>query len=108
MSFPQIRQGDVLLQPIPRPRRLGDAKAADRGRHILVHGEATGHHHSVAAAHACYYTSPLAAEGLGVLEVLHETELVHQEHDPITLPAGFYVVRRQREYSPEAIRNVAD
>ena len=26
--------------------------------------------------------------------------LVHEEHDPLTLPPGGYLVRRQREYVP--------
>lgn len=34
--------------------------------------------------------------------------LTHQEHGPIALAPGSYEVIRQREYSPEAIRNVAD
>ncbi len=33
---------------------------------------------------------------------------VHEEHGPVTLPPGDYKVVIQREYSPEAIRNVAD
>jgi hypothetical protein len=34
--------------------------------------------------------------------------LTHPEHASITLPAGSYQVRRQREYTPEAVRPVAD
>jgi hypothetical protein len=34
--------------------------------------------------------------------------LEHDEHDTIAIPPGNYKVIRQREYSPEAIRNVAD
>ena len=36
------------------------------------------------------------------------TTLTHDEHGPITLEPGVYKVRIQREYSPEAIHNVAD
>lgn len=32
----------------------------------------------------------------------------HEEHAPIALPAGLYEITIQREYHPEAIRNVAD
>jgi hypothetical protein len=35
-------------------------------------------------------------------------EVIHEEHATIALEPGKYVVRRQREYTPEAIRNVAD
>ena len=34
--------------------------------------------------------------------------LDHDEHDPIAIPDGDHEIVRQREYSPEAIRNVAD
>lgn len=34
--------------------------------------------------------------------------IVHEEHGPITLTTGLYRVVRQREYTPTAIRNVAD
>jgi hypothetical protein len=34
--------------------------------------------------------------------------LEHDEHDAIHLPPGNYQVVRQREYTPEAIINVAD
>ncbi|MGH9523996.1 MAG: hypothetical protein ACRD3E_15850 [Terriglobales bacterium] len=34
--------------------------------------------------------------------------IVHEEHAPIVLPPGDYEIVRQREYSPEEIRNVAD
>ncbi len=32
----------------------------------------------------------------------------HEEHSPITLDSGTYRIGRQVEYSPEALRNVAD
>ena len=35
-------------------------------------------------------------------------ELVHDEHDTLTIAPGAYKVIRQREYHPEEIRNVAD
>ena len=34
--------------------------------------------------------------------------VTHEEHASIQLPKGNYRIVRQREYSPEAIRNVAD
>ena len=38
----------------------------------------------------------------------HQTILEHQEHAPITLPEGIYIVTTQREYTPTEIRNVKD
>lgn len=98
------RQGDVLFRKIaefPRSRRTRRASG-----HILE-GEATGHIHrleDLAAAEVLEIGDGLfvnvSAEG-GV-------SIVHEEHKPIVLPAGRYEVVRQREYSPEAIRNVID
>ena len=34
--------------------------------------------------------------------------LVHEEHQAIILPPGDFIVRNQREYSPESLRFVAD
>ena len=98
------RQGDVLLV------RVGSipegAKARDRnGPLVLAHGEATGHAHTIAEPTARL----LDHEQATYLEVADALAmLTHQEHAAIAIPAGVYEVRRQREYSPEAIRNVAD
>ena len=48
------------------------------------------------------------ADAMHVHEADEAVRLLHEEHAPIDLPAGSYIVRIQREYSPEALRNVAD
>lgn len=100
----QYRQGDVLLTRASGPAQ-GAAVAPEHGRLVLASGEATGHHHSVAASAGTLVTD----EG-GVLWLTIEalTAVEHQEHAPLTLEPGIYQVTRQREYSPNAIRNVAD
>ncbi len=102
-----FRQGDILLIPVsdssaqegltPVPR--------EKGRVVLAHGEATGHTHAILAPDAVLFDN---GKGVRILAVESEADLVHEEHATIRLPKGFYEVRRQREYSPEAIRNVAD
>jgi len=107
----------------------------ENGRVILAHGELTGHHHEVVDASAVldpaeveipaadFFEEP---DGRRVLLVNRPCVLRHQEHAPIALdPAigvqarqgdvllnpigpGAWAVIRQREYSPEEIRNVAD
>lgn len=42
------------------------------------------------------------------IETQAGVQVTHEEHGAIVLPPGDYVVRRQREYAPEAIRLVAD
>lgn len=106
-----IRQGDVLVMSNDRAA-AGEPVAAEHGRLVLAHGEATGHHHSIAAATGVAMFRPddmPVGSGSFLLRVDGETvSLVHQEHDPVAIPAGTHEVRRQREYSPQAIRNVAD
>ena len=99
----QIRQGDVLIESGTIPGGVTRIKAK-RGRLILAEGEATGHHHSVAEQDAQMFER----DGTLYLRVQTDTEVEHQEHAAIGLPAGDYRVTRQREYTPEAIRNVAD
>lgn len=126
-----FRQGDVLL--IPVRKGFADAKMAPRenGRVVLAHGEVTGHSHAVAepeaamqvlddqAAMAAAARKLLASVGLtveirdedviGVLHTPNAASVSHEEHGTIPLAAGsHHVVLRQREYSPEAIRNVRD
>lgn len=99
-----FRQGDVIIQ---RVREIpGELKKQEpiNGRIILAHGEATGHHHSIDADAADWWKN-----GEEQFVTVHQlTELVHQEHAAIALKPGKYRFWRQVEYTPQAIRNVAD
>ena len=102
------RQGDVLLVKINALPKDAKKKKRENGRVILAHGEATGHHHSFTEPHCALYTSK-AETGVTFLEVRDAmAALTHQEHGAIEIEPGVYRVIRQREYSPEAIRNVQD
>lgn len=111
----QFRQGDVLITRIdtlPSGVDLTKPRARDAGRVILAYGEVTGHAHAIAdtleAPAAALFDDPNGPEGSFVMLVESDTGIVHEEHGRIDLPAGNYRVTRQREYTPEAIRNVAD
>jgi hypothetical protein len=99
------RQGDVLIEQVDDGTVKGEKMQPRDGRVILAYGEATGHHHSIAVEDVA-----LAVEDDGVmfLKTIRDSVVSHQEHDPISIPAGTYRVTRQREYSPDEIRNVAD
>lgn len=99
-----MRQGDVMLVRVGRLPKGAKPRAAEGGRHILAHGEATGHAHAIAEAEAEMFTTE---DGV-YLRSIGVSTLRHEEHAPITIDKGVYRVVRQREYSPEAIRNVAD
>lgn len=99
----QVRQGDCFIESAVIPKEATATKA-ENGRCVLLRGEATGHHHSVSADDVEMFER----DGTLFLRVNTETPLEHQEHAPITLAPGEYVMRRQREYWDDEVRNVAD
>jgi hypothetical protein len=104
------RQGDVLVVPMdPADLPAGAVSAPlDRlGRFVLARGEATGHAHVVAGPGLRVFADPGEPERLFV-EVPTLGRITHEEHGPISLPAGSYRVIRQREYIPGSYRPVAD
>ena len=106
MKTKQYRQGDVLIERVSKTVRK-TTKQKSLHRIVLAEGEATGHAHVLE-------TDPkdpadwwkdgedqyanLSSPGV----------IVHEEHATIKVEEGTYKITRQREYSPEAIRNVAD
>lgn len=97
---PTIRQGDVLLVPIEMPdaaaqKKMKKEKADKRGNLVLMHGEATGHAHTVPASHG-----RLLQRGTDRLLIVGKsTNLTHQEHRALWLQENTcYRVIRQREH----------
>jgi hypothetical protein len=113
-----IRQGDVILVPVDT---IPDsATRARRSKTIrLAEGEVTGHHHVLELLNAndaelLIVPGDAAEMNRIFLNVLTEVELTHPEHDTIVVKPGKYETQhkgagiRQMEYSPEALRTVAD
>lgn len=114
-----VRQGDVLIQRIDGAMpKLGEPVPRDKGRIVLAYGEVTGHAHAIASREAELFllapdnTSDGDAAWRAAQRILtiagKGATLKHEEHAPIKLPPGNYRVVRQREYSPEELRVVAD
>lgn len=112
----QFRQGDVFVERIPDselPEGLIQVDR-DRGRVVLAYGEVTGHAHALAELNATLFSKPGTTDRWLVIRATGATVesggavIRHEEHAPIVLEPGVYRVGRQREYSPEAIRFVAD
>ena len=101
----QFRQGDVLLIGVASIPESATKIAPKNGRLILAEGEATGHSHSIDASKAALY---IDKSGQTFLLAQDGCTLLHQEHDPIDIESGSYSVIRQREYTPDEIRNVID
>ena len=98
------QQGDMRLVKGKIP-----AGAQKLNHLILARGKATGHCHQVleGAGKAELYEK----NGILYLRVLDdEVKIVHEEHKPLTVPQGDFVVKRVREYDHflEESRNVKD
>jgi len=97
-----IRQGDVYLVRADiarKPRR----KAVTTGKVVLALGEVTGHSHTITGD-----VAEFVVDGKRMIWVAAPAPLTHQEHGAIEIQPGAYWVVRQREYTPEEIRNVKD
>ena len=95
------RHGDVLIQETDEiPKKAKKVKG-----NILVEGEVTGHAHRLDPPGAFQI---LETPEFIYIDVTEETNVVHEEHAPITLQKGKYKVWVQREYTPEAVRRVVD
>lgn len=103
-----FRQGDVLVRDIAAIP-ADSTPVTNEQRIVLAYGEVTGHAHAIDPDQAQEFSF---AEAGGVvrrfLQVFEVAELKHEEHATIPLPSGFYEIIQQREFTPEAIRNVAD
>ncbi len=96
------RQGDVLFTAISRDELPPDL--VERKSRVVVEGEVTGHAHRLVEGRVL-----VATLGAMYLEVLHATQVVHEEHNPITLSPGYYRITQQREYvAPDIDRLVLD
>lgn len=93
------RQGDVLIvatKSIPAAAKPVDR---DNGSIVLAYGEVTGHAHAIADEGAVLLAASDTEDRFLRIMATSGVELKHEEHATITLPAGDYIVRRQREYT---------
>jgi len=92
----EIRQGDVYLYPVESRAGVWNFELATRQ---LAPGTTAGSRH-VIEGDACLYARPSRSRFDGpLLEVRTRAVLTHPEHAHISLPAGWYEVAYQREYS---------
>ena len=96
------RHGDVIIVPA----KSIPADATRRPGAVLARGEATGHSHRIDDARA---VELFDYDGVGYLRVTApQARLIHDEHQPITLPRGVFRFWMQREYTPKEIRRIVD
>jgi len=95
-TISQIRQGDVLLtrvDPPADPQRAMD-EAGQPLAGVRIAGERTGHAHELAGR-----VYDHGDRRLVMLE--RPTPIRHPEHRQIEVPAGWWEVTIQREWTPE-------
>ena len=99
-----IRQGDVLFVPVSSLPK----GAKKKGTKTVAYGEVTGHHHTMVEQDTCAKAEVYNLEGQLFAKVSGDVVVTHQEHAPLAIDEGLYRIVIQREYTPEAIRNVMD
>lgn len=108
----QAAQGDLLIRRIDAIPTNAWPIVPINGQYIVAHSE-TGHHHVIAATPGVEYFAtddPL----ISYLRVVEQVEVTLEhlrsfdKHEPILIGGGTYEIRRQREYTPEGWRRVAD
>jgi len=111
----QAAQGDVMIRRIDKLPAGVKPMASENGVFIVAHSE-TGHHHVIAERpNVKMFASddPLVSY-LQVIEATEQTETLLEHlrsfdtHQTLSIPAGLFELRRQREYSPEGWRRAAD
>ena len=108
MQYIKYQQGDVVLLQVSEE----EFKKADLNyqisqhdtRAVLAEGEETGHYHAVyledmpkgAEVTLCKHYD-YSRENAGII-VKGKVDLRHEEHNTITLPAGYYLQKIVKEY----------
>ena len=102
----QGRQGDIMFIPIPASKIPSTAKKVPfNGVYVAALGEATGHCHSISGSpkNIEILETPNTKESdprfikISGKEI---AEVTHDEHAPIGLAEGAYMIQRAREYDP--------
>lgn len=100
------QQGDVIMEPAGIPEGAKAVAARERG-FVLAEGEMTGHAHVIDRVADIEF---MEKDGLFYIVNKKPVTVRHEEHKPLTLPAGTWRVRGVREYDhfAEEARRVAD
>ena len=105
MTTKLYAQGDIILELVEDARPSNLLPGDPDGATVLARGELTGHRHAFYERGVTFFRDDALARelppGLYLGHVRIDAlsaDLRHEEHATITLPAGTYRVRRQREW----------
>lgn len=109
-------QGDILIEQVNDNARGATIAPDSDGSVVLGRGEVTGHRHRFALEDrvTMFRDDAKARDVSPELYIGHirvgadGATLLHEEHAPVSLKQGVYRIRRQREFTVEAVRVVAD
>lgn len=103
----QFRQGDILFVKA-NEAPSGDEVARDnQNRVVVAEGEATGHCHAIHhEAVKMFRDNKLDRTWIVVSD--NAADVVHEEHDTITLDEGSWRIIYQRQYVRGQVRRVLD
>jgi len=104
-------QGDVYFQRTTMEVPAGAEEIKPEGGQLIITHSETGHHHVMEKSKAKLYKLP--NDIMNCLLVVNDTVALehlrnYDTHAPIQFTPGNYIVRRQREYTPEGFRKVQD
>src|SRR5262245_11956661 len=105
MTAKLYAQGDVILELVEDATPAAFLPNDADGAVVISRGEVTGHRHAFYDAGVTLFRDDALARDMpadlyiGHVDVTAPTaDLRHEEHATITLPAGTYRVRRQRQW----------
>lgn len=96
------RHGDLLLKRATIPEEAQEVKDM-----VLAYGETTGHRHRLVGQVQVFESN---SQKYIQVKQGAQVQLVHEEHHPIQIESGDYVVVHEREFEPflSLIRQVRD
>ncbi len=107
----QARQGDIYFTRVDNvPEKT---TVVEDG--VIARGEVTGHTHQLINKATAVLNAAVIANQLLKTEdnklfvyARQPAQIGHEEHTEIILEPGYWEVTRQREYTPQGLRQVAD
>ncbi len=105
----RAQQGDVVIERVSSIP-TGAKQRAGTAANVLAEGEATGHAHRVQPIGQAKVETYELGQRLFLRILAGDCRVIHEEHGPITIPAGDYEVGRvlEYDYDAEEARRVQD
>lgn len=97
-----FRQGDQLFREVTG-LDLSEATRQVVTGYVVALGEVTGHAHVIEQE-----VTVLTWQGGRYVSSAEPVTVTHEEHAPVTIPAGTFQIVQQQQYTPEEVRPIID